>query len=264
MRQNRLRERLKADEPSLGTRIQILEPTVVELIGHSGQFDYVEFVAEYAPYDLYVLEHLSRSVALFDAMTSMMKVEQELRAYLASRAIGAGIQNVLFSDVRTAADVQDCVHAVRAETPQTGGRHGTSLRRGAGFVHEFGTPAFVRAMEEVVIGLMIEKAEALEDLEALLSVKGVDMVQFGPGDYSMSIGHPGQFDHPDVMKAEQRVIETALKVGVAPRAEIYSPEQAGKYLEMGVRHFCIGLDVFLLRDWFTANGRAMREVLEKI
>ncbi len=264
MRSNRLRERLNAGEPSLGTRIQIIDPIIVELIGHSGQFDYVEFVAEYAPYDLHLLENLGRTVELFDSMTSMMKVEQELRAYLASRAIGAGIQNVLYSDVRTVADVQDCVRAVRAETPGTGGQHGTSLRRGAGFVQDYGAPAFVQAMEDVVIALMIEKAEAIEDLEALLSVKGVDMVQFGPGDYSLSIGHPGQYDHPEVVKAEAHVIETALKMGIAPRAEIYTPEQADKYIEMGVKHFCIGLDVFLLRDWFKSAGKRMGEILAKL
>ena len=64
-------------------------------------FDYVEFVGEYAPYDLYALENLGRAVDLFDHMTAMMKIEQEPRTYLTIRAIGSGIQNVLFADPRT-------------------------------------------------------------------------------------------------------------------------------------------------------------------
>ena len=52
-----------------------------------------------------------------------------------------------------------------------------------------------------VIAVMIEKASAVENLEAVLSVKGLDMVQFGPADYSMSIGLPGQFKHPKVKEA---------------------------------------------------------------
>ena len=108
---------------------------------------------------------------------------------------------------------------------------------------------------------MIEKAPAVENLDALLSVPGVDMVQFGPADYSMSIGLTGLWDHPRVQEAERFVIQTALKKGIAPRAEIGQPEDARKYLDMGVKHFCIGWDVSILFNWFTTNGKAMRELL---
>src|SRR5215831_7333400 len=261
MRRNRLRELLRADQPSLGTHLMCSWPTIVELVGQTGMFDYVEFLAEYAPYDLYALENLGRAVELFDHMSAMMKIEQEPRTYLTIRALGSGIQNVLFADPRTVEDVQACVRAVRAETPKSGGIHGVGMRRDVGVVTEPGSPAFVQALDEAVVALMIEKAPAVENLEALLSVPGVDMVQFGPADYAMSIGLAGQWDHPRVKEAERYVIETALKKGIAPRAEIGRPEDAKKYLDMGVKHFCIGWDVSILFNWFTANGKAMRELL---
>jgi 4-hydroxy-2-oxoheptanedioate aldolase len=261
MRRNRLRELLKADQPSLGTHLMSSWPTLVELVGQSGMFDYVEFLAEYAPYDLYALENLGRAVALFDHMTAMMKIEQQPRTYLTIRAIGSGIQNVLFADPRTVADVEACVRAVRAESPRTGGIHGVGMRRDVGVVAEPGSPAFVQALDDAVVALMIEKAPAVENLDALLSVPGVDMVQFGPADYSMSIGLTGLWDHPRVQEAERFVIQTALKKGIAPRAEIGQPEDARKYLDMGVKHFCIGWDVSILFNWFTTNGKAMRELL---
>jgi 4-hydroxy-2-oxoheptanedioate aldolase len=261
MRRNRLRELLDADQPSLGTHLHSSWPSIVELVGHSEMFDYVEFVAEYAPYDLYALENLGRAVDLFDNMSAMMKIEQEPRTYLTIRAIGSGIQNVLFADPRTVEDVEDCVRAVRAESPKTGGLHGVGMRRDVGFVLEGGTPAFVEALDKAVVALMIEKASAVEDLEGLLSVPGVDMVQFGPADYSMSIGIPGEWKHPKVKEAEAYVIETALKKGIAPRAEISRPEEAQAYLDMGVKHFCIGSDVNILFDWFKEAGGAMRERL---
>jgi 4-hydroxy-2-oxoheptanedioate aldolase len=260
MRRNSLRELLKADKPTLGTHLMCSWPTLVELVGQSGMFDYVEFLAEYAPYDLYALENLGRAVALFDHMSAMMKIEQEPRTYLTIRALGSGIQNVLFADPRTVADVQACVRAVRAETPR-GGIHGVGMRRDVGVVTEPGSPAFVQALDDAVVALMIEKAPAVENLEALLSVPGVDMVQFGPADYAMSIGLPGQWDHPKVKEAERYVIETALKRGIAPRAEIGRPEEAKKYLDMGVKHFCSGWDVSILFQWFQVNGKAMRLLL---
>ena len=263
MRKNKLRELLEAGDPSVGTHLQISWPSVVELVGHTGMFDYVEFVAEYAPYDLYTLENMGRAIDLFD-MTGMIKVEQQPRTYLAVRAIGSGIQNVLFADPRTVEDVQECVRSVRAESPQTGGIHGVGMRRDVRFVMDVGTPAFVQALEDAVVAIMIEKASAVENLEALLSVKGVDMVQFGPADYAMSMGLAGQYGHPKVKEAERRVIETALKMGVTPRAEISRPDQAKPCLEMGVRHFCIGTDMRVLFDWFKENGQGMRDVLKKV
>jgi 4-hydroxy-2-oxoheptanedioate aldolase len=261
MRRNRLRELLKADQPSLGTHIHSTWPTIVELVGHSRMFDYVEFVAEYAPYDLYALENLGRAVDLFPHLSAMMKIEQEPRTYLAIRAIGSGIQNVLFADPRTVADVEECVRAVRAEAPHAGGRHGVGMRRDVGFVLEGGSPAFVQALDDAVVALMIEKESAVANLEALLAVPGVDMVQFGPADYSMSIGLTGQWNHPRVRQAERHVIETALKRGIAPRAEISHPEEARRYLDMGVKHFCIGTDVSILFDWFVHSGKTMRAIL---
>lgn len=261
MRKNRLRQLLDADQPSLGTHLHSSWPSIIELVGHSGMFDYIEFVAEYAPYDLYGLENMARAVDLFDHMSAMMKIEQEPRTFLTVRAIGSGIQNVLFADPRTAADVEACVRAVRAETPASGGLHGVGMRRDVGHVMECGTPSFVQALDEAVVGIMIEKQSAVEDLEALLSVKGVDMVQFGPADYSMSIGLTGQWSHPKVKEAEKYVIETALRLGIAPRAEIAHPDQAKAYLDMGVKHFCIGWDVSILFEWFKHNGKAMRDIL---
>jgi len=252
---------LNADQPSLGTHLHISWPSIVELVGHSGAFDYVEFVAEYAPYDLYALENIGRAVDLFPHMSAMVKIEQQPRTYLAIRAIGSGLQNVLFADPRSVADVEECVRAVRADSPATGGLHGVGMRRDVGFVLEGGSPAFVQSLEDSVVALMIEKASAVENLEAILSVKGVDMVQFGPADYSMSLNLAGQFKHPKVKEAERYVIETALKKGIAPRAEISSPDEAKEYLDMGVKHFCVGTDVSILFNWFKNTGKGMLDLL---
>ena len=56
----------------------------------------------------------------------------------------------------------------------------------------------------------------------------------------MSIGLAGQWSHPDVVKAEQLTIETALKKGIHPRVEIGDPAEAVRNQEMGVKHFCLG------------------------
>ena len=120
---------------------------------------------------------------------------------------------------------------------------------------------WTKAMDEVVIAIMIEKKGAIENLEEILSVKGVDMVQFGPSDYSISIGKPGQEQSPEVQKAHRDMIELALKKGVAPRVETASFEQAKPFIEMGVRHFCIGWDTRIISQWCQQQAEGMRALL---
>jgi 4-hydroxy-2-oxoheptanedioate aldolase len=232
----------------------------VELVGQAGSYDYVEFTAEYSPFDMHDLDNLGRALELKN-LGGMIKVEQTQWTHQAMRAIGSGFQSVLFADLRTVSDAHACVAAVRAETPGSGGRLGVGMRRDVGTVRDGGSPAYVAALDEVVIAVMVEKRECVEDLDAILSVKGIDMVQFGGSDYAMSIGVTGQRSHPDVVKAERKTIETALKKGLHPRVELGDITQAAPYLEMGVKHFCIGWDVRILHDWWRTKGEGMRAML---
>ena len=121
-----------------------------------------------------------RAIELFDDLTGMIKIEQESRTHAAVRAIGAGFQSVLFADIRSVGDAKQCVNAVRSERPQSQGLHGVNLQRAN--LLEAGTQAWADALDQVVIVLMIEKKEAFLQLDEILSVNGVDMVQFGPAD----------------------------------------------------------------------------------
>jgi 2-keto-3-deoxy-L-rhamnonate aldolase RhmA len=262
MRKNKLRELLRAGQPSLGTRLEGQWPTMVEVIGHTGMFDYVEIVAEYAPYSLFSLDNIGRAIQLFENMSGMIKVEQESRTHLAVRAISSGIQNILFSDIRSVMEAEECIKAVRAETPSTGGLHGARHGRDVGVHLEAGSPAFVQALEDSVIALMVEKKGAVENLENILSLKGVDMVQFGPGDYSMSIGKAK--NSPEVIEAQLHMIKTALKMGVVPRVEINNPQEAEAYMNIGVKNFCIGTEVTTVYNWCKENGSRMRDMFKSI
>ncbi|MFP5331243.1 MAG: HpcH/HpaI aldolase family protein [Acidimicrobiia bacterium] len=237
-------------------------PSVIEMVGHSGNFDYVEYVAEYAPHDLHTMDNIGRAIDLFADFSGMIKIESGPSEWLASRAIGAGIQNVLFADIRTVSDVRSRVRSVRPDTPEDGGEHGVNMRRYVRFGMDAGTAEFVAAMKGAVVAVMIEKRQALDDLEGILTVPGVDMVQFGPADFALSIGKPGRYDDPEVVAAEQRVIETALALGKHPRVELGSTDGAERYLDMGVRHFCVGTDVSILMQWFRRDGAEMRRLLE--
>jgi len=262
-KKNILREFLKAGKPTLGTHVHVTWPGMVEVIGYSGGMDYIEFSGEYAPYDLYALENFGRAIDLFPHMSSMIKIDQEPRTYLAGRAIGSGIQNLLFADIRSMEDARESVAAARAETPKTKGYVGAAMRRDVGYLLTCGSQIYVDQLQDGVVALMIEKDSAVENLEAILLVPGVDMAQFGPADYSMSIGIPGQWNHPRVREAERFVIETALKMGVAPRVELGDFRDADRYLKMGVKHFCVGWDIDVIYKYCKDQGTGFAKVFGK-
>jgi 2-keto-3-deoxy-L-rhamnonate aldolase RhmA len=125
-----------------------------------------------------------------------------------------------------------------------------------------GSPQYSQALRDVIVMIMIEKKGAVENLEEILSVPGIDMIQWGPSDYSMSIGRGGDRNNPDVKAAEKKVFETALKMGIPPRAEIGSVDEAKRFLDMGVRHFNLNMDIYILFNFWKTNGEALRKVVE--
>ena len=266
MKNNRLRELLNEGKPTLGTHVLSPWPGIVEVIGNTGAFDYIEYVGEYSSFTIEQLDNFGRAIELFPEMSAMMKVEEQTRGFIATRAIDSGIQNVLFTDCRSADDVRECIRYVRSETPRAGGIHGYGMRRLTGY-GSYGSPGtmeeWTKAMDNVVIAIMIEKKGAIDNLEEILSVEDIDMVQFGPSDYSISIGMPGQSRSPEVQDAHKYMIETAMKKGVIPRVEIGSFEQAKPYIDMGVRHFCIGWDTGIIAMWCRQQAEGMKELLPR-
>ena len=260
MKLNKLRQLLNEGRPTLGTHVICPWPGMVEIIGHSDVFDYIEYVGEYSSFSLPQMDNFGRAIELFPSMSSMMKVEEQTRGFIAQRAIDSGIQNVLFTDIRSADDARECVCLVRSETPEAGGVHGASMRRLVGYVLEGGSAAWAKAMDEVVIALMIEKKGAIEQLDEILAVPGVDMVQFGPSDYSISVGKPGRGGDPDIQAEHRKMIERALAVGIHPRIELGDFARAKRYMDMGVRHFCVGWDIRTVYSWCREQGKLIEEL----
>jgi 4-hydroxy-2-oxoheptanedioate aldolase len=153
------------------------------------------------------------------------------------------------------------VKIARPDVPDVGGSYGVATRRFS-YMGYGGGLDYVEALKDIVVAVMIEKNSAVEQLEEVLSIEGIDMVQWGPADYTMSIGKAGERGLPEIKETERRVIEMSLQAGIQPRAEINSPDDAKYYLDMGVRHFCIGTDIAVLFQWWKENGDGLRKAVE--
>ena len=152
----------------------------------------------------------------------------------------------------------ECVRLVRSEWPSAGGIHRVGMRRNVGYHLENGKPAWIEAMNEVVIAAMIEKRDAVDNIDAILDVEGLDMVQFGGGDYSVRAGLPWRYR--DVDAAMVHITKSALKKGVWPRAELGSMAQTRRYLDLGVCDFNISQDVGILCRFHIAQEEFCREL----
>ena len=258
---NTFREKLDQDKPTLGTHFMFTDPDIPELIGDTGLFDYGEFTAEYSAFDMALLYHLARSGQCGN-LPLMIKPDQESQGFWTQAALGAGFKAVLFTDIRTPHDVDVCHSVMTPDTPNAGGMMGVKLRRPA--LSSYDTESYLADLESIVCCIMIEKNVAVDSLDEILeraSGKGVDMTQWGPADFGFSRGQPNLMGTKDIRPFEEQVIRKSLEYGIRPRIEIGAMEQARRYLDLGVRDFCIGWDRFIYRAALASLGEGMQKLL---
>lgn len=238
MKLNKIRETLDNNGTTVNTRIWSTWSTIVEAAASTGSFDYFEFLAEYAPFSLHDLENFVRTCELYNT-GSMIKVDFQNRGYIAQKAAAVGFQAILFTDHETPEQVKETIQMVSPKTPEDDGKFGYPNARWIKYHPELKQMDYAAMNRSLVKAFMIEKKEAVDNIEAICSIPGVDMVQFGPSDYCMSRGWNCAEHKEDIKAAHEKMIKTALAYGVQPRVEIASLEEAEYYKAMGVRHFCI-------------------------
>lgn len=263
LKHNKLREILTNNRPSVCTRIWSTQPFFTEALGSTGNYDYVEFVAEYTAFAQQDLEMVAMAAELHN-MGSMVKVDFHNRAYVAQKAIASGFQAVLFTDCRNAGEVKETLRFVKPETPEDGGSFGYPNRRYIGYQPRLTQTAHAQRIRDVVVALMVEKKEAMDNIEEMCAVPGVDMIQFGPSDYSLSRGWDAKDHVAEYKEAEREMIKVALKHGVQPRCEIPNVAAAKYYIDLGVRHFCLSDQVARLMLSWTEEGGEMRALADSL
>jgi 2-keto-3-deoxy-L-rhamnonate aldolase RhmA len=274
MKTNRLRELLRAGKPTLGTRMIIPWPRVVEVIGVTGIFDYIEFTAVNSSWDFELLENLSRAFELFPNMVSTIKVEPQEREFLVPRAVDAGFQNVKFAEVSSAEEVRECMRLVRLATPEAGGTLGwPGFRRvpqmlGSRVEDQLlggSVDRWMKVIEDIGVFVVIEKKAALDNLDEILSIEGIDMVSVGGNDLALSMGLAGRAGHPEWEEVERSVARKCLERGIPFRVHLRGDfEEAERWIDMGIRNFFICADLQSIRDECRHQGGGLRKLLEAL
>lgn len=156
IKENLLRKKLDQKEPTIATRICSTNPFITETVGVSGNFDYIEFAAEYAPFSQVDLENICRAAELYN-MATLIKVDFQNRGYVAQKAIAAGFQAILFVDHETPEEVEESIRLTTPATPDCGGKFGYPTRRFIGCQSHMAPMDHAQRVKQVVRCFMIEK-----------------------------------------------------------------------------------------------------------
>jgi 2-keto-3-deoxy-L-rhamnonate aldolase RhmA len=235
------RRRFLAGEVLLGTFLKTPTGHATEVLGHVG-FDFVVIDQEHAPFDRGTID-LALLAARAAGIAGIVRVAEPTAAKLLA-VLDDGAAGVLVPHVSSPGKARDVVAACRYR----GGRRGFSNTTRAGNFGGSGIWDHVEAQDAAVAVLaMIEDPEALDQLDAILAVEGLDGVFIGRGDLTVALGSSG-IDSPETMDATRRIAAAAQKAGKPVCVMASGSADAARFREMGASAFIVSSDHGLMRQ----------------
>jgi 2-keto-3-deoxy-L-rhamnonate aldolase RhmA len=252
-----VKERLRRGV-SIGSWMSMAHVSIAEILAMAG-YDWVVIETEHTAIDVAEVLRLIIAIERRGAVPLVRLAWDD--PIQAKAVLDSGAAGVLVPMVNTKADAELAVSMVRY--PPLGSR-GVGLARAQGYGTEF--DSYVKsANDDVLLIVQIEHVEAVRNIEAILSVKGIDGTFIGPYDLSMSMGIPGQLTHPDLLAARQRVLEATLAHGLAAGIHLVHPDRAAEDLAAvvaaGYRFIALGTDILFLGDSCRALHARARQVV---
>ena len=257
MRPNKIKRALQRGETVFGTMIgDIRMPAIGNILAEVG-FDFVFIDMEHGPYDIEDVDTLCR-VARLAGIVPLVRVP-DTEYFLMSRPLDAGAQGLMIPRVRSRDQVEFIVRS--AKYPPTGER-GCSLLKGHSDYHAEPVKDFVRqANEENMVILQIELKEAVEHIDELLSVPGVDVALIGPNDLSLSLGIPDEFSNPLLEASIQKVVDSCQRHGVVAGIHIANTDILRRWMRKGMRMITWSSPLHMMMSAARAGLQTLRQPL---
>jgi 4-hydroxy-2-oxoheptanedioate aldolase len=229
MTPNHVKQRLRAGRPAFGSLLNFGDPLVAEMMAAVG-FDWLLVDTEHGPIDLATMATMFATVTRYPC-APLVRVPA-LSEENVKRVLDAGAWGVLAPNVRTRAEAELLVRSCKY--PPEGVR---SLGAGR-FPLSFKTDAptyFQRANDEILVIVQIEHHQAIENIDAILSVPGVDACYVGPNDFCASLGLAPSLEppHREFHEAMAVLLAAARRHGVAPGIHCATVETVNRRIAEG-------------------------------
>jgi 4-hydroxy-2-oxoheptanedioate aldolase len=244
MRPSKVLKKLRAGEVVSCAKINASDPKVVEIACLCG-FDCIWLDREHVPNDWSLIESQIYAAKAYgsDVMVRVSRGSySDLIKPLEADATGIMIPHVMNAKQAHEIVRQTRFHPIGLRPIDGGGSDGAYCMLN---ISEY----IKAANHERFVVVQIEDKEALDDIDEIAALAGIDMLFFGPGDFSQSIGAPGQWDHPKVQEARERVAQVAIKNGKYA-GTLCSPAEVNRFIEMGYRFINTAADVVGLGCYF--------------
>ena len=255
---NHFKHALRAGQVQIGLWSTIPSPYVSELIGGAG-YDWVLLDTEHTPTDVPLMLNQLQAVAAARPASGVLPTHPVVRPawndpVLIKRYLDIGAQTLLLPFVQNAEEAEAAVRAIRYAPKGSRGMGGSMRASNFGRIRDY----VAQACDELCLLVQVETGEALEQIEAIASIDGVDGVFIGPADLSASLGYPGQARHPVVNKAIDDAICRIRISGKAPGILMVDSQRAKYCLELGAQFVAVALDTLILRDGLDAMAKVYR------
>lgn len=240
MRHNSSKEKLKRGETVFGCFVRYPNSTLIEVLGYCG-WDFIVFDGEHGAIEPADCEQMVRAAEL-QGVTPIIRVPVN-QPHVILRFLDTGAQGLHVPMVRTAADAEGVVRSVKY---QPRGARGLAAIRAADFAQRIPFGEYVaQANEETLIAVHIETEDAVDRLQEIIAIDGLDVIFLGPTDLSNSLGFPGELQHPKVQATFQRLVDAVAGSGTALGIMVQNADAARQWKQRGARYIAIGLEGIL-------------------
>ena len=206
---NPVKKRLLAGDVALGMSVRLSRSADVARIAKATDHDFIFIDTQHSIFNLETINHMAQT-ALAIGIAPVVRVKS-VNDPDVSLLLDNGVTGIVYPDINTAVEARRAVEVCRFAPI---GRRSVA----GGYVHfDFKPVPFSQATAALndvcLLVCMIETAEGLANLEEICAVPGIDVIHMGTGDYAASIGKAGQFDDPEIVAAQARVIDVARRHG---------------------------------------------------
>ena len=230
---------LAARRPQIGLWLSMADPYLAEVSATTG-FDWLLIDGEHAPNDLRAVLAALQAIAPHPSTPVVRAVAGETP--LIKQLLDIGVKNLLVPMVNTVEQARGLVAATRYPPSGTRGV-GSAVGRASRWSAR--TDYLDIADDEICLLVQAETSAALQNLEGICAVDGVDGVFIGPADLAASMNHRGYPNHPEVQEAIEHAIKTIVASGRAAGTLTSNPKLARRYLELGCTFVATGVDILI-------------------